>query len=51
MLDVLSILTSALALNFYQQLPLDFTQFIFTVEFLDRVDKELKSCYARVSYF
>jgi hypothetical protein len=37
-----------MALNFFQQLPLQLTQFIFTVEFLERVDRELRACYSRV---
>jgi len=47
-LNALALLSSAMALNFFQQLPLQLTQFIFTVEFLERVDKELRACYSRV---
>lgn len=45
---MLALLSSAMALIFYQQLPLQLIHFIFTVEFLERVDRELRACYSRV---
>ncbi|XP_059479937.1 FAST kinase domain-containing protein 1, mitochondrial [Neocloeon triangulifer] len=49
-LNVLSVLNSALALNFYMQIPMELVHFIFTVEFLERVDRELELCYSRAVY-
>ncbi|CAB3375268.1 Hypothetical predicted protein [Cloeon dipterum] len=49
-MSVLSLLMATIALDFYHQVPMDLIHFIFTVDFLERVDQELKSCYSRAVY-
>ncbi|CAH1976025.1 unnamed protein product [Acanthoscelides obtectus] len=49
-LSGLVFLQSALALCFFNKLPSSFIKQIFTVEFMDKLDAELASCYSRETY-
>nr|CAD7434035.1 unnamed protein product [Timema monikensis] len=46
----LSLLHSALALCFFHKLPEPLVQFIFTVDFLERMDDEISQCYSKATY-
>jgi hypothetical protein len=42
------LLQAAIALCFFRRLPEDLVHFIFTVDFLERLDQEVLNCYAKV---
>jgi hypothetical protein len=42
------LLQAAIALCFFHHLPEDLIHFIFTVDFLERLDEEVLNCYAKV---
>jgi hypothetical protein len=42
------LLQAAIALCFFRRLPPDLVHFIFTVDFLERLDEEVLNCYAKV---
>jgi hypothetical protein len=42
------LLQAAIALCFFRRLPEDLVHFIFTVDFLERLDLEVFNCYAKV---
>jgi hypothetical protein len=44
----LVLLQAAIALCFFHHLPEDLVHFIFTVDFLERLDEEILNCYAKV---
>lgn len=48
-LQVLTLLQAAIALCFFHHLPEELIHFIFTVDFLERLDEEVPNCYAKVS--
>lgn len=48
-LNGLSILQVALALSYFNRLPTSLIKIIFTVDFLERLDNEIKHCFAKVS--
>jgi hypothetical protein len=48
-LQGLTLLQAAIALCFFHRLPEELVHFIFTVNFLERLDEEVLHCYAKVS--
>uniref|UniRef100_A0A1B6DR13 RAP domain-containing protein n=1 Tax=Clastoptera arizonana TaxID=38151 RepID=A0A1B6DR13_9HEMI len=46
----LGLLQGSLALSYFNQLPLQFIKFIFTVDFLEHLDEEIKHCFAKATY-
>lgn len=48
-LSGLSILQTALALSFFNKLPPSLIKQVFSIEFMDRLDVELRHCYSKVS--
>nr|CAD7455775.1 unnamed protein product [Timema tahoe] len=46
----LSLLHSALALCFFHKLPEPLVKYIFTVDFLERMDDEISQCYSKATY-
>jgi hypothetical protein len=48
-LQVLTLLQAAIALCFFHRLPEELVHFIFTIDFLERMDEEALNCYAKVS--
>lgn len=47
-MQVLALLQAAIALCFFHRLPEELVHFIFTVDFLERLDEEMLHCYAKV---
>lgn len=47
-MQVLTLLQAAIALCFFHRLPEELVHFIFTVDFLERLDEEMLHCYAKV---
>lgn len=46
----LSIVNSCLALSFYQLLPESLTNRVFCIEFIKRLEDEIKMCYSKATY-
>ncbi|VVC40572.1 RAP domain,FAST kinase-like protein, subdomain 2 [Cinara cedri] len=46
----LNLMRSSLALCYYYSLPKYITDYIFSVEFLEKLDDEIKNCYAKATY-
>lgn len=44
----LNLMRSSLALCYFYSLPTSITDYLFSVEFLEKLDNELKNCYAKV---
>lgn len=44
----LNLMRSSLALCYFYSLPISITNYLFSVEFLEKLDDELKNCYAKV---
>lgn len=44
----LNFMRACLALCYYYSLPSTVTDYLFSVEFLERLDEELNHCYAKV---
>jgi len=44
----LNFLRVSLALCYFYSLPESITDYLFSVEFLEKLDDELKNCYAKV---
>ncbi|XP_021937564.1 FAST kinase domain-containing protein 1, mitochondrial isoform X2 [Zootermopsis nevadensis] len=49
-LQGLILIQAAIAFCFFHHLPEDLVHFIFTVDFLERLDEEVLNCYAKASY-
>ncbi|XP_066999739.2 FAST kinase domain-containing protein 1, mitochondrial isoform X2 [Anabrus simplex] len=49
-LNGMSVLQAALALSYFHHLPEELVHFIFTVDFLERLDEEISLCYSKATY-
>lgn len=46
----LNFMRASLALCYFYSLPSSITNYLFSVEFLEKLDDELNNCYAKVIY-
>lgn len=46
----LNFMRASLALCYFYNLPSSITEYLFSVEFLEKLDDELKHCYAKVIF-
>lgn len=47
----LNFMRASLALCYFYSLPISITDYLFSVEFLEKLDDELNNCYAKVFIF
>lgn len=47
----LHFMKASLALCYFYSLPTSITDYLFSIEFLEKLDNELNNCYAKVNLF